>query len=234
MKPCPRSPIRCLYVGFVILSASVCSVQAQTAGAGTPAGKENAPVAPGEIERMNQSLSDLELLRPLLPLNLTQKQVDDLVATMKGIAAQWAEIKKQDDAALRALGPDIAKVHAGVLTGTAIPKEFDAKIVEAQKAAAKRYNDARLDGLKRLVIHLNSSLTPTQKQAVEEWSKVQFGGRRIPKKYQSEPSKAPVEEVQALAIAALVERTLLFDRTLALLQQYKPASSATPPVSPAD
>jgi hypothetical protein len=182
---------------------------------------------------MNQNLSDLELLRPLLSLNLTQQQVDSLVTTMKGIAAQWTEIKKQDDAALKALGPDIEKVHAAALSGAPIPKEFDAKILEAQKAAAKRYNDARLDGMRRLVLHLNQSLNAAQKATVEEWSKQQFGGRRIPKKYEANPSKAPVEEVQALAIAALVERTLLFDRTLALLQQFKPVSATADAVSEA-
>jgi hypothetical protein len=78
---------------------------------------------------------------------------------------------------------------------------------------------------------LNESLTPTQKATVEEWSKQQFGGRRIPKKYEANPSKAPLEEVQALAIAALVERTLLFDRTLALLQQFKPVATTADAVS---
>lgn len=229
MKPCHRLPLHRLFLGLIALSALTYPVQAQTAD--TAPGKDSAPVATADIQRMTQNLNDLELLRPLLSLNLTQTQVDSLVATMKGIAAQWTEVKKQDDAALKALGPDIDKVHAAVLTGAPIPKEFDAKILEGQKAAAKRYNDARLDGMKRLVLHLNESLTPTQKASVEAWSVQQFGGRRIPKKYQANPSKAPKAEVQALAIAALIERTLLFDRTLTLLQQFKPASTAADPAS---
>ncbi len=227
MKPSHRFLIGrlCLPVfGFLAVTGAV---QAQADGpAGAKAPTAPAPVALSEIDRMNQSLSDLELLRPLLPLNLTQKQIDSIVTEMKAIATEWREVKKQDDAALKALGPDIEKAHAAALTGTPIPKEFDAKVVEAQKAAAVRYNDARLKAMKRLLLALNDSLTAGQKASVEAWSVQVFGGRRIPKQYQSNPSKAPKEEVQALAIAALIERTLLLDRTLTLLQQFKPASAA--------
>ena len=231
MNPCHRFPLSRLCSGLLVSLAAVASVHAQTDGTPTPKEKTPAPVTAGESDRINQNLTDLELLRPLLPLNLTQKQVDSLVTAMKEIAAEWRDIKKQDDDALKALGPDIDKAHAGVLIGTPIPKEFDAKVAEGQKAAAKRYDDARLKAMKRLVILLNDSLTAPQKDSVEAWSVQQFGGRRIPKKYQANPSKAPKEEVQALAIAALIERTLLLDRTLTLLQQFKPAAAV--PAEPA-
>ena len=230
MKPCYRSVFSRLTLSLAFAVTSLCAVQAQT----DPNDKAPAPPALSEVDRMNQSLGDLELLRPLLPLNLTQKQIDSIVTAMKEIATEWSDVKKQDDAALKALGPDIEKARAAALTGTPIPKEFDAKMLEAQKAAAARYSDARQKAMKRLLVLLNDSLTAPQKDSIEAWSVQIFGGRRIPKQYQSNPSKAPKEEVQALAIAALIERTLLLDRTLTLLQQFKPASAAAsdPPKNP--
>jgi hypothetical protein len=242
VKPCHRFPSRHWYLSVLLCFAAVGSVHAQADNAAGAKDKDKAPAATDEIERMSQELGDLELLRPLLSLNLTQKQVDSIVSTMKEIAAEWRDVKKQDDAAWKALVPEIEKTHAAALTGTPIPKEFDAKIAEAQKGSLARYNEARLKGMKRLLLLLNDSLTPVQKDAVDAWSVKQFGGRRIPKTYQANPSKAPKEEVQALAIAALIERTLLLDRTLILLQQYKPSSttpaepakdSSTPPAPPA-
>lgn len=235
MKPCHRFIIGRLCLPVFGFLAAAGALQAQTDGA--PGTKDKTPAAPApaalsETDRMNQSLTDLELLRPLLPLNLTQKQVDSIVTAMKGIAAEWREVKKQDDAALKALGPDIEKAHAAALTGTPIPKEFDAKVVEAQKASAARYNEARLKAMKNLLLLLNDSLTAPQKDSIEAWSVQVFGGRRIPKQYQSNPSRAPKEEVQALAIAALIERNLLLDRTLTLLQQFKPASAASADATP--
>lgn len=240
VKSSHRIPLCRLSLGILASLAAVWPVQAQAEGASTA--KQTGPVAAGEVDRMNQDLADLELLRPLLPLNLTQSQIDSLVSAMKEIAAEWREVKKKDDAALKALGPDIEKVHAAALVGTPIPREFDAKILEGQKTVTARQNEARLSAVRRLVLLLSNSLTAAQKDSVEAWSVQQFGGRRIPKKYQANPSKAPKEEVQALAIAALVERTLLFDRTLTLLQQIKPVSSASgpgkdtpaPPAAPAN
>lgn len=231
MKPSHRYTFGrfCLPVFGLLAAAS--ATYAQTGG--TPGTKDKtspiAPVTMSEVDRLNQNLGDLELLRPLLALNLTQKQIDSVVTMMKEIATEWREVKKLDDAALKALSPDIEKAHAAALTGTPIPKEFDAKMLEAQKAAAARYNDARLKAMKRLLVLLDSSLTPAQKDGVDSWSVQIFGGRRIPAQYKATPAKAPKAEVQALAIAALIERTLLLDRTLTLLQQYKPASAAPPP-----
>jgi hypothetical protein len=224
VKPCHPFSVFRLCLGIAASFFATGLVQAQTEG--TPAPKEKAAAAAGEVERISQNLNDIELLRPLLTLNLTQALVDSLVATMKEIAAEWREVKKMDDAAMKALESEIDKVHADALIGIPIPKDFDAKFAAAQKVSATRYNDARLKGLKRLVLHLSDSLTAPQKDRVEAWSVQTFGGRVIPKKYQANPSKAPKVEVQALAIAGLVERTLLFDRTLVLLQQFKPTASA--------
>ncbi|MBC8103335.1 MAG: hypothetical protein H7Z41_12220 [Cytophagales bacterium] len=228
---CPSAPF-CL--GLLLSCLVPAAGQAQT----SPAPKEKAALAPAtaaaassEVDRLNQDLGDLELLRPLLPLNLTQSQVDSITAAMKEIASEWREVKKVDDAALKALAPDIEKAHAGALIGTPIPAEFEAKILEAQKASSARYTEAKQKALKRLLVLLNDSLTPVQKDSIDTWSAQQLGGRRIPKKYQANPSQAPKTEVQALAIVALIERTLLLDRTLVLLQQLKPASAGSAPTT---
>ena len=239
MKPSHRLASCRISLG-IALSFAACAAHAQK-DAPPPPPKEKPAVSSAEIDRMNQSLSDLELLRPLLTLNLTQKQVDGIVAAMKEIAAEWREVKKQDDAALAALGPDIDKVHTTVLTGAPIPKDFDAKIIDAQKASADRYNTAHTNAMRRLLTLLTDSLKDAQKDKVDAWSVEQFGGRRIPKKYQAKPASAPKEEIQGLAIAALIEHSLLLDRTLILLQQFKPGSDSapdpakgdTPPAAPA-
>ena len=233
MKPGHRLSSYRICLG-VVLSFAACATHAQKDAAPPPPPKEKPAIPSAEIDRVNQSLSDLELLRPLLPLNLTQKQVDGIVAAMKEIAAEWREVKKQDDAALVALGPDIDKAHTAVLTGVPIPKEFDAKIIDAQKASANRYNVAHTNALRRLLTLLTGSLKDAQKDKVDAWSVEQFGGRRIPKKYQAKPAAAPKEEVQGLAIAALIEHSLLLDRTLILLQQFKSETAATPDPAKSD
>lgn len=198
---------------------------AASAGASpTPASSSSAPGT--DIQRINQDLSDIDLLRPFLPLSLTRKQVDDIVAAMKETSAISTEVKRQDEEATRALAADIAKVRADALKGTLIPTAFDAKIAAAAKASDQRLAEAKQKAIKKLLTTLDATLTSSQKETVFEWEKQQLGGGyRVPAEYKSDPSKAPKEIVRALALVELIKYALLSDRTLTLLQQYKPADA---------
>lgn len=186
-----------------------------------------AVVPPAASRQASQDLSDLTLLRPLAELQLTQKQVDALIATMKQTVALSASIKKQDDASLADMSAEIARVRADALQGAPVPADFETRLAAAEKASNDRYLAGKAQATKELLTTLSEILTPEQKGRALEWEKSQLnGGYRVPAQYQSDPSKAPPDAVQALALVEVINGSLLFDRTLALLQEYKPASAA--------
>jgi len=180
------------------------------------------------LQSASQALNDMELVRPVLDLHLTRSQIDSLLAALKETRALSVAVKQQDEDALKLLTPDILTAHDALFKGGAVPADFDKKMAAAQKASAERFEAARVKALKRLLTTLNDSLTPAQKDAAEAWSVQFYGGRRIPKKYQANPSAAPKEEVQAMALAALIEQALMNDRSYSLIQQYVPAAAAAP------
>jgi hypothetical protein len=45
-----------------------------------------------------------------------------------------------------------------------------------------------------------------------------FGGKRVPKAFQSNPEKAPKDQVEALALIEFVKGVLLIDRTIVLME----------------
>jgi len=232
----PRSAATLLVLSATLL-AWPGAVSAQTAHSAKQTSGSDATSAPTpsveSLQTASQALNDMELVRPVLDLRLTRSQIDSLLAALKETRALSVAVKQQDEDALKLLAPDILTAHDALFKGGTVPADFDKKMAAAQKASAERFEAARVKALKRLLTTLNDSLTPAQKDAAEAWSVQFFGGRRIPKKYQANPSAAPKEEVQAMALAALIEQALMNDRAYGLMQQYVPAEATSAPAAPA-
>lgn len=192
-----------------------------------------AGAAQAEAQAVLIQINDLGVLRALAPLKLTRDQIDTLIAVTRALYVEAEKRRGQDAEALRALGPDARRYFEAGLRGEEIPAEIDEragkvfKDIETRNAAAKR------NATGRLLIVLKEDFTPAQKAHVEAASVKVFGGKRVPKEYAQDPSRAPREVVQDLALAAFAERVLLNDRIVEVLTRLRAASATAAASSPA-
>jgi hypothetical protein len=133
------------------------------------------------------------------------------------------ELNRQDDEDLVRVGPDVAKARAEALTGASVPEGIEKRVAEMQRLAASRRLETTRKTVKEILEPLRDILTDTQKTEIEKLSEKFYGGKRVPKEYVKDPSKAPKEVIQDLAISAYIEQVLLFDRALTLLELLKAA-----------
>lgn len=171
-------------------------------------------------------INDLSILRDLNPLKLTKEQIDTFLAVMRAIAADGEKRRKQDADALRVIAPEIRAAYETAVGGGVVPAALDTRVRQVFQESAARLAAARRNAIGRLLIVAREDLTPAQKDNIEALSVKTFGGKRIPKEYQKDPSKAPREVVQDLALAAFIEQVLLSDRAIEVLAKVKPAASA--------
>jgi hypothetical protein len=172
---------------------------------------------------VQEQLVELSLLQSLTPLKLTPEQIGKLLPALKKARESAVELNKQDDEDLVRIGPEVAKARAQAIAGSGLPDTIEKRVLEMQRLAASRRLEATRKTVKAILEPLRELLTESQKSEIEKLSETFYGGKRVPKEYAKDPSKAPKDVVQELAISAYIERTLLFDKTIALLELMKAA-----------
>lgn len=194
-----------------------------------------APAAPAQKAFLAyRDVNDLGLIRALEPLKLSSEQRDKFLALLRQIESEFKKRVDDDDAAMAALSEEIAKARQGALAGEPVDKELEARIGAAIKARNDRYAKARSAAIGRIVVLARTALTPVQKDHIEAESVRVLGGKRVPREFRADPSKAPKEAVQDLAVAAFAENVLLNDRSIEVLAALKlpPAGSAAAAAAP--
>ncbi len=201
-------------------------------GIGRPAlAQQPSQQPPADIQKIFNDIADLDLLKALAPLHLTEDQIRKLADIMKSAAALGEQKRKEDYAAWRTLSEDVAKARQDALSGIDVTAETETKILKVVSDSEKRVQDLRKEASGRIWSVAREVLTPAQKDEVEKMTSKMLGGKRlVPREYKDNPTKAPKEAVQDLMLMVYVERILTSDRAIDLIGKIKPAS--TPP--PAD
>lgn len=189
--------------------------------------QEAAPAPSPQIVR--EHLADLTLLQSLVPLKLNAEQIDALLPPVRAASAAAEKLRKQDDAALLSLAAEIARGRSEALAGKPVPEGLEKKVADASQSLIQKLAEARRTALQAILTVAREKLTESQKAEIEKQSEQLFGGKRVPKKYADDPSKAPKEVVQDLALVAFIERVLLFDRVMPLLEKLRDAAEAAKP-----
>lgn len=193
---------------------------------------QQAPAVPTDTAKkalaVQEHIADLSLLQSLTPLKLTAPQIEKLLPILKKARERAVELNRQDDEALAALTGEVAKARAQAIAEGTFPETIEKRIGETQRLSASRRLETTRKTVAEVLESLREILTPTQKDEIEQQSEKYFGGKRVPKEYGKEPSKAPKSVVQDLAISAYIERVLLFDRSITLLELIKAAASKSP------
>ena len=185
-------------------------------------------VPAAEAVRARDHIADMTLLQSLVPLQLMPKQIDQLLPILKETHSEYAKLVHKDEDALKALEPDLRAAREAAFEGKLPPTELEKRVGDANKAADARYSEARKKATLTLIAVLLDSFDEDQKAEIEKQSEKLFGGKRVPKQYAKTPDKAPKDQVQALALQAFIERVLLIDRTIPLLEKLKTTPLSKP------
>jgi hypothetical protein len=172
---------------------------------------------------VQEQLVELSLLQSLAPLKLTPEQIGKLLPALKKARESAIELNKQDDEDLVRIGPEVSKARAQAIAGGSLPDTIEKRVLEMQRLAASRRLETTRKTVKAILEPFRELLTESQKSEIEKQSETFYGGKRVPKEYAKDPSKAPKDVVQELAISAYIERTLLFDKAIVLLELMKAA-----------
>ena len=190
---------------------------------------QQAPAVPTDTAKkalaVQEHIADLSLLQSLTPLKLTAPQIEKLLPILKKARERAVELNRQDDEALAALTGEVAKARAQAIAEGTFPETIEKRIGETQRLSASRRLETTRKTVAEVLESLREFLTQPQKDEIEQQSEKYFGGKRVPKEYGQEPSKAPKSVVQDLAISAYIERVLLFDRSITLLELLKAAAN---------
>ncbi|MDX1935205.1 MAG: hypothetical protein SFU56_21620 [Capsulimonadales bacterium] len=208
--------------GFVLAVVATLSPAFSFISAAAPAAGQP-PAPPADVAKVLSDIADLDLLKALAPLKLTSEQIGKIKTPLKEIATENAARRKADYEVLRALAADLSRAREEALAGGTVSTETENKVMKTFNAAEDRLIKVREDAVNRVFAAVKESLTADQKDEVERQVGKMLGGKRlIPKEYRNDPRKAPKEAVQALALRMYVERILIADRTLDLLEAMKP------------
>ncbi|MFM7320080.1 MAG: hypothetical protein ACKO5K_00975 [Armatimonadota bacterium] len=180
------------------------------------------PIKPSaEAVRARDAIADIILLQSIVPLKLRASQIDRLLPLMKAAQEEAVRQLKLDDEALKTVEPFLTKLRTGAVSGTLPSADDEKKVADTNAEMEKRFAEARRKAVADLLAVSIAVLDETQKNEVQKQSDSLFGGKRVPKKYAANPSKAPRNEVEALALAAYVERVLLIDRAIPLFESLR-------------
>lgn len=190
------------------------------------AGAPQTPPTPApHAVRARDARADLLLLQALVPLKLTAEQIERLLPPMRTAQTEYVRLVRQEEDGLKPLEPELVKARDEAIGGKLPGGDLEKKVLEADKASLGRAAEARKKATLDLLAVLLDALTAEQKAEIERQSEKVFGGKRVPREFAANPSKAPRDQVQALALSAYIERVLLIDRTIPLLEKLKAAAS---------
>ena len=225
----------CFSASLIICAVCACAAaplpcRAQKEAA--PPASSPAPAAvPADVVKTLTDISDLSLLRAMLPVKWKPAQIDKVLAPLQAVRSEGDTRRKADEAALRALSGEVAKAHeAAVKNGTPVPAETEAKIIKTFDDSNKRFLAAKKSALDRVLPVLQVNLTGDQKTIIKNYveDKMLDGKKFSP--------KAKPDAIENAALELYIERILLDDRSIALLTLLRSSSPATPPADapPAD
>jgi hypothetical protein len=177
--------------------------------------------------RARDARADLVLLQALVPLRLTESQIERLLPPIRAAQTEYVQLQRKDDEGLKALEAELTKARDAAIAGTLPDAALEKKVLAEDKASLTRLAESKKKVTLEVLTVLVEVLTADQKDEIERQSEKVFGGKRVPREFANNPSKAPKDQVQALALAAYIERVLLIDRTLPLLEKMK--ANPTPP-----
>lgn len=187
------------------------------------------PTPPSASVSALLDISDLGLLRALLPLKLTAEQIVTIRETVAKVQKSGDARRKADDETFRPLLADLAKARADALQdGTDPPADLEMRVTVAGKEIETRLETARKQALADHLTVLRAVLTPAQKAVIETQSETFYGGKRVPPQFKSKPADAPKEIVQDLAMLFYIERVLLHERIDIVLGKMRPAAPPPP------
>ena len=217
-----------LFVAFVLVALPVHGGQEKPAA--NPAADPVAVLA---------NINDLGLLRALLPLKLTRDQITPLLTVLRKVEEDSKALLKQDADILRALAAEVETARTAALSGAAISTELENRVAAASTAAETRRKAARNQAVGRILAVVKASFTSEQQKLIAAQTQKAVGGRLVPREYQKDPSKAPPEAVQDLAVGYFIDKVLLNERSITVLAQMKPptegaADTSRPPAPPAN
>ena len=172
------------------------------------------------------------LARLVQPIELASSLDDgdasrELAGLLDEIAALSDKITvvRRDDDALKALEPTIVKMRDAAIQGKLPSAEDEKRVADANQAADTRAAEARKKATLDLLAETIASFTADQKAEVQRQSDALFGGKRVPRAFVNNPSKAPKDQVEALALSAYIERVLLIDRAIPLMEKMRAAAA---------
>jgi hypothetical protein len=178
---------------------------------------------PADVQATMEKIGDLDLLKAILPLKLTEEQRSKLHDTLKEIVTVGKEKRKEDYVAIRALAEEVDKARTAALeNGTPISTELEAKIIKSFGDSQKRFDAHKRESLQKVFALLKPLLSAEQMDTIDKYTEKTLGGKRVPREYANNPSSAPKDKVQDIALATYIERILLLDQTVGILARLKP------------
>ena len=227
----PRHPVAAVFVVLAMMAVptfgSVAAARPQTPG--SSAGSAPRLNKNADVGVVLGTINDLGLLRALQPVKLTPAQLNPLLALLRTLEDEARAGYKKDDDALRAVAAEVEKARAAALTGAPIPAELEARVAALAKAAEERVKKVRNDAVLRLLVVIKETFTPEQQKAMASQTEKVLGGKRVPREFAANPSKAPPQVVQDLAVAYFIEKIFLNERSVLVLSQMKPVAAAAGP-----
>ncbi|GAB4453519.1 MAG: hypothetical protein OHK0029_06520 [Armatimonadaceae bacterium] len=177
---------------------------------------------PADVQAVMDQVADLDLLKALLPLRLTEEQRVKLLDVVKAAAAANSRRRDEEYANWRKVREQVNQAHASALTGKPLPPEAESAIVQALTDSERRFEKARKEMTNRIYAGAREIFTPRQRDEIEQQASKMLGGKRlVPREYKDNPSQAPKDVVQDLMLQVYVERILLFERTIYVLEKMR-------------
>lgn len=164
-------------------------------------------------------INDIDKMRVLNPLKLTERQLDALIkATREAQAAYNARLREAAIPAIQALADEIRATHKAALAGREIPKSFDDKVKRLQAELLRRRENEDEKAVETLVKAFRSALSASQVKTAVTLAKT-LG-----------EAKGTEDEI----VRFYVTRTLiLYPRSVKLLEEMKKARDGST-TGPAD
>lgn len=145
----------------VVLAQNPTAPTVTAAPAAEPAKGEN--VIPREVLALFDDIDDIDKLRVIAPLNITPDQVDKIIALLDTTSrSQNVRLSALAVPPIKDLAAEIKAVRAKMLTGGAIPKDFDQKVVKLQAAFVKQKKAEEAKSLVTVTTGIFNLFTKTQ------------------------------------------------------------------------
>ena len=187
------------------------------ASALVPLRAQNDPIPP-EVNALFDDINDIDKLRVINPLKLSNDQIDRLTAAVK--TSQKEYDKALVDATvqpIKGIAGEVKEVRKTMISGAAIPKDFDDKVKGLQDAFVKKRDTADYDALKSLTSAIKKIMTD------EQFSKSAEMSRKFVEKDSKPNSKNTDDKFFNFYVLQIFMR---YPRIVPLLEEIKKAKGA--------